>query len=111
MTQEQKMYEMLLECTPSQQDFFKRLYPNMPSKKQIDNAIGQIERTLEKNKIYTKSCKDNNIITSNGYLDYLPYRQIEKKLQAEGFDVLIFIPSIEEDNSKITCGNAILSQR
>ena len=57
----------------------------------------------------TNSCKKNNIITSNGYFDYSPYRDIENKLKQVGFDVLVFIPSVEEDSSRITCGNAILS--
>lgn len=33
----------------------------------------------------------------------------EIKLKQVGFDVLVFIPSIEEYSSRITCGNAILS--
>lgn len=57
----------------------------------------------------TNSCKQNNIITSRGYFDYKPYRQVEQNLKDKGFDVLVFIPSIEEDSSRITCGNAILS--
>lgn len=57
----------------------------------------------------TVSCKTNNIITKDGYFDYKPYRDVENALKAVGFDVLVFIPSIEEDVSKITCGNAILS--
>ena len=57
----------------------------------------------------TNSCKENNIETKNGYFDYSPYREIENKLIKVGFDVLVFIPSIEEDTSRITCGNAILS--
>ena len=58
----------------------------------------------------TNACKDNNIETKNGYFDYSPYRDIENKLKAAGFDVLVFIPSVEEDTSRITCGNAILSE-
>lgn len=58
----------------------------------------------------TNACKDNNIETKNGYFDYGPYRDIENKLKAVGFDVLVFIPSVEEDTSRITCGNAILSE-
>jgi 23S rRNA (adenine2503-C2)-methyltransferase len=57
----------------------------------------------------TNACKKNNIETKNGYFDYSPYREIENKLIKIGFDVLVFIPSIEEDTSRITCGNAILS--
>lgn len=33
----------------------------------------------------------------------------EEKLKAAGFDVLVFIASREEDEGRITCGNAILS--
>ena len=58
----------------------------------------------------TNACKSNNIETKNGYFDYSPYRDIENKLKAVGFDVLVFIPSVEEDTSRITCGNAILSE-
>lgn len=58
----------------------------------------------------TNACKENNIVTSNGYFDYSPYREIENNLKNVGFDVLVFIPSIEEDTSRITCGNAILSR-
>ena len=58
----------------------------------------------------TNACKDNNIETKDGYFDYAPYRDIENKIKAVGFDVLVFIPSVEEDTSRITCGNAILSE-
>ena len=55
--------------------------------------------------------KENKIETKNGYFDYSPYRKIEDKLIKVGFDVLVFIPSVEEDTSRITCGNAILSDK
>ena len=58
----------------------------------------------------TASCKENMIETKAGYFDYSPYRKIEQDLINKGFDVLVFIPSVEEDESKITCGNAILSE-
>ena len=57
----------------------------------------------------TKSCVDNNIKTSGGYTEFTPYQKIEQELKDVGFDVLIFIPSIDEDLGRITCGNAILS--
>jgi 23S rRNA (adenine2503-C2)-methyltransferase len=57
----------------------------------------------------TKSTEQNNLQTSKGYFDYEHYRQVEQDLKNRGFDVLVFIPSIEEDTSRITCGNAILS--
>ena len=59
----------------------------------------------------TKSCLDNNIETTGGYEVYDSYRKVEQELKNEGFDVLVFIPSKEEDESRITCGNAILSDK
>lgn len=57
----------------------------------------------------TISCIKNNILSSEGYEYYYPYKKIEEDLKNEGFDVIVFIPSKEEDQSKITCGNAILA--
>lgn len=57
----------------------------------------------------TNACQDNDIQTSGGYEYFTPYKPIEKELKEVGFDVLVFIPSIEEDESRITCGNAILA--
>jgi 23S rRNA (adenine2503-C2)-methyltransferase len=57
----------------------------------------------------TNSCIENNLITKNGYDHYYPYKNVEENLKSVGFDVLVFIPSHEEDQSRITCGNAILS--
>lgn len=57
----------------------------------------------------TDSCVGNDIKTSDGYTDFTPYKKAEKELSDVGFDVLVFIPSVEEDLGRITCGNAILS--
>jgi 23S rRNA (adenine2503-C2)-methyltransferase len=57
----------------------------------------------------TKSCQTNSLLTSNGYEYYYPYKEVEESLKKVGFDVIVFIPSKEEDESRITCGNAILS--
>ena len=51
MNNEKELIELLLECSSTQQEFFKRLYPNFPKKSRIDNAIMQVKRTIEKNKI------------------------------------------------------------
>ena len=59
----------------------------------------------------TKACIDKGILTDGGYDFYYPYEKVEKELKAEGFDVIVFIPSKEEDESRITCGNAILSDK
>ena len=57
----------------------------------------------------TDSSFANGITTTDGYDNYTPYNKVEKDLKGVGFDVLVFIPSYDEDLSRITCGNAILS--
>jgi 23S rRNA (adenine2503-C2)-methyltransferase len=57
----------------------------------------------------TNACLDNQIISPGDYTTYEPYEEYEKNLRIAGYDVLVFIASIEEDLSRITCGNAILS--
>lgn len=57
----------------------------------------------------TASCSDNEIKTSNGYTSYVPYADIEDELKSYGFDVLVFVPSFDEEQGRITCGNAILA--
>jgi 23S rRNA (adenine2503-C2)-methyltransferase len=57
----------------------------------------------------TQSCDDNDIKTTGGYEYFTPYKSAETQLKQAGFDVLVFIPSYDEDLGRITCGNAILS--
>lgn len=57
----------------------------------------------------TNSCEANHIQTSGGYDSFVPYKNVEEDLKANGFDVIVFVPSYDEDNGLITCGNAILS--
>ena len=57
----------------------------------------------------TRSCNENDIKTTEGYKAFTPYQKIEQELKDNGFDVIVFVPSYEEDLGLITCGNAILS--
>jgi 23S rRNA (adenine2503-C2)-methyltransferase len=57
----------------------------------------------------THACVDNKIATSGGYDYYEIYKEPEQNLKDAGYDVIVFIPSHEEDESRITCGNAILA--
>lgn len=43
-----------------------------------------------------------------GYTDYDVYRHFEQPLLEEGWDVIVFVPSKEEDSDRITCGNALI---
>lgn len=45
-----------------------------------------------------------------GYSDYDVYRRFEQLLLKEGWDVIVFVPSKEEDSDRITCGNALISE-
>lgn len=59
----------------------------------------------------TKACVDKGLITDDGYDLYYPYKEVEESLKEAGFDVIVFIPSKEEDESRITCGNALLASK
>jgi 23S rRNA (adenine2503-C2)-methyltransferase len=54
------------------------------------------------------ACRTNGIETVGGYNSFVPYAKAEADLIAEGFDVLIFVPSMDEENGLVTCGNAVL---
>lgn len=55
------------------------------------------------------ACRENGIETLNGYEEYTPYRKPEESLKAAGFDVLVFVPSMDEEDGLVTCGNLVLS--
>ena len=58
----------------------------------------------------TKEAVANGIMTDTGYYSYDVYEQFEKPLLEEGWQVIVFIPSKEEDEDRITCGNALISE-
>ena len=39
------------------------------------------------------------------------YEKFEKPLVRDGWDVIVFIPSKEEDEDRITCGNSLIALR
>jgi 23S rRNA (adenine2503-C2)-methyltransferase len=57
----------------------------------------------------TVEALENGIKTAGDYTTFHPYQEHEAALKAAGYDVLVFIASLEEDLGRITCGNAILS--
>lgn len=54
------------------------------------------------------ACSRNGIETIGGYDSWKPYQRPEKDLIGAGFDVLVFVPSMDEENGLVTCGNAVL---
>ena len=57
----------------------------------------------------TNSAVTNGFDVTTSYTDYDVYREFEQPLVAEGWDVIVFVPSKEEDSDRITCGNALIS--
>jgi len=54
------------------------------------------------------ACRSNNIKTVGGYDSYHPYKEPEEALKSAGYDVLVFVPSIDEEDGLVTCGNVVL---
>lgn len=54
------------------------------------------------------TCIKNGIKTVGGYDSWEPYKKPEEDLKAEGWDVLVFVPSMDEEDGLVTCGNAVL---
>lgn len=59
----------------------------------------------------TKSAVQNGYDVTTSYDDYDVYRDFEQPLLDEGWDVIVFVPSKEEDSDRITCGNALISNK
>lgn len=58
----------------------------------------------------TNSAVKNGFGVTTEYTDYDVYRKFEQPLLDDGWDVIVFVPSEEEDSDRITCGNALISQ-
>lgn len=58
----------------------------------------------------TKSAIKNGFDVTTSYTDYDVYRTFEHPLTERGWDVIVFVPSKEEDSDRITCGNALISR-
>lgn len=57
----------------------------------------------------TDASVKNGFGVTTEYTDYDVYRKFEVPLLDEGWDVIVFVPSQEEDSDRITCGNALIA--
>lgn len=57
----------------------------------------------------TNAAVNNGFDVTTSYDDYDVYREFERPLVAAGWDVIVFVPSKEEDSDRITCGNALIA--
>ncbi len=77
----------------------------------------QLSKLFDKNKFIVKitpihetnSAIENGFDVTTSYTDYDVYREFEQPLLVEGWDVIVFVPSKEEDSDRITCGNALIA--
>lgn len=58
----------------------------------------------------TNSAVKNGFNITTEYTDYDVYKKFEKPLVEHGWDVIVFVPSEEEDSDRITCGNALIAE-
>lgn len=81
---------------------------------EVDGSV--IKRLFDPEKFMCKitpihnnnACSESGTKTIGGYDSYYPYIEPESQLKAAGFDVLVFVPSMDEEDGLVTCGNAIL---
>ncbi|MCA9366709.1 Fe-S-oxidoreductase [Candidatus Kaiserbacteria bacterium] len=76
----------------------------------------KINHLFDRNKFMAKitpihnnnACRKNGIETVGGYEDWQPYKYPEEELKHHSWDVLVFVPSLDEEDGLVTCGNAVL---
>lgn len=81
-------------------------------KSNLDVAL--MNKYFDKTKCIVKitPIHETNTAVENDYEivnDFDVYEKFEVPLVEDGWDVIIFIPSLEEDKERITCGNALLA--
>lgn len=57
----------------------------------------------------TSSALLSGFDVGDSYQKYSVYNKFETPLLEHGWDVIVFVPSYEEDSDRITCGNALIS--
>lgn len=82
------------------------------SKSNLDPNI--MESFFDKRKCIVKITPIHETVeaTDNGYeiiTDFDVYERFEQPLVKAGWDVIVFIPSAEEDSDRITCGNSLIA--
>lgn len=73
-----------------------------------------MNKYFDKNKCIVKITPIHETVEAvdNGYeivTDFDVYEQFEKPLVDDGWDVIVFVPSAEEDADRITCGNSLIA--
>ena len=82
------------------------------SKSNLDPDI--MDKLFDKERCIIKitPVHETNKAIETGYeivKDFSIYEKFEKPLLAHGWDVIVFVPSQEEDSDRITCGNSLIA--
>jgi 23S rRNA (adenine2503-C2)-methyltransferase len=82
------------------------------SKSNLD--VEKMNRLFDKRKRIVKITPVHETVeaTNNGYEivnNFDVYEKFEKPLVNDGWDVIVFVPSKEEDADRITCGNSLIA--
>ena len=82
------------------------------SKSNLDPVL--MDKYFDKNRCIVKITPIHETVeaSTNGYeivKDFDVYEQFEKPLVDAGWDVIVFVPSAEEDADRITCGNSLIA--
>lgn len=82
------------------------------SKSNLDVAL--MNKYFDKNKCIVKITPIHETVEAvdTGYEivhDFDVYEQFEQPLVDDGWDVIVFVPSKEEDEDRITCGNSLIA--
>ena len=75
---------------------------------------GEINKYFNKEKCIVKITPIHETIeaVNEGYeivTNFDVYEKFEQPLVNDGWDVIVFVPSKEEDEDRITCGNALIA--
>lgn len=79
-----------------------------------DLDVSKMNTLFDKKKCIVKitPIHETHTAVSNDYeivKDFDVYEKFEKPLVEDGWDVIVFVPSQEEDSDRITCGNALIA--
>ncbi len=76
----------------------------------LDKLFNKYEFIVKITPIHeTNNAISNGFDVGESYSDYSVYEKFEKPLIDRGWEVIVFVPSKEEDSDRITCGNALIS--
>lgn len=79
-----------------------------------DLSVDKMNRLFDKEKCIVKitPIHETKEAVKNGYEivhTFDVYEKYEKPLREDGWDVIVFVPSKEEDQDRITCGNSLIA--